>query len=459
MLYARHVRMAIEQQIQVKYPLYKMNRTMNKYIYYILLFLSVATMSDVKGQQVAKAESGTFLLKNGTLHTVTKGTYSGDLLIKNGKIAEIGPTISEAGATIIDCTGKHIYPGLIDSGCKLGLAEIGSISLSNDFQEHGTFVPQMKALTAVNPNSVSIPVTRVNGVTTVFTKPEGGTFSGTGAVIDLFGYTPAQMSCGSERVVMQFPTTGRRGRWDRRKDTDIKSEAENALKKINELWADILNYHRIDSSATAQKATWNRNNPAMDAMLPIVRREEPLFIEVNAKDDIVSALDWIKSKNIRAVLTGVAEGWRIADQIAAAGIPIITGPVLSLPRRDNDRYDAAYTNPAKLLEAGVKVALRTNGAENTRNLPFNAGFAAAYGMGKDEALKAVTINAAEIFGIDNMYGSLDKGKVANLFIADGDPFETKTQIEKLFIRGWNVPLESRHTLLNDEFLHRLPGLE
>ena len=431
---------------------------MNTYIKHIIFILLASTITAMYGQQVKKAETGTFLLKNGTLHTVTHGTFTGDLLIKNGKIAEIDQTISEAGATLIDCTGKHIYPGLIDGGCQLGLAEIGSISLTKDFQEHGNFIPQMKALTAVNPNSVSIPVTRVNGVTTVFTKPEGGTFPGTGAVIDLFGYTPEQMSCGAERVVMQFPSTGRRGRWDRRKDSDIKTEAENALKKINELWDDILNYHRIDSTATAQKATWNRNNPAMDAMLPIVRREQPLFIEANAKDDIEAALDWINSKNIKAVLMGVAEGWRIADKIAAAGIPVITGPVLSLPRRDNDRYDAAYTNPAKLSQAGVKVAIRANGAENTRNLPFNAGFAAAYGMGREEALKAVTLNTAEIFGIDKLYGSLDKGKIANLFITDGDPFETKTQIEKLFIRGWNVPLESRHTLLNDEFLYRSPGL-
>ncbi len=156
---------------------------------------------------------------------------------------------------------------------------------------------------------------------------------------------------------------------------------------------------------------------------------------------------------------GVAEGWRVAEKIAKAGIPVITGPVLSLPRRESDRYDVPYTNASKMHKAGVKVALRTDNAENTRNLPFNAGFAAAYGMGTEEALKSVTIIPAEIFGISDKYGSIEKGKVANIFVADGDPFETKTRIEKLFIRGWDIPLESRQTLLYDEFLERTPGIK
>jgi imidazolonepropionase-like amidohydrolase len=195
----------------------------------------------------------------------------------------------------------------------------------------------------------------------------------------------------------------------------------------------------------------------MDALLPIVNGTQPLFIEVNSKNDIEKALEWVADKKLKAVFMGVAEGWRVADKIAKAKIPVIVGPVLSVPRRDNDRFDAAYTNPGKLAKAGVKVAIRTDNAENTRNLPFNAGFAAAYGMGVDEALKAVTINAAEIFGVAEKYGSIERGKVANIFISSGDPFETKTAIEKLFIRGWDIPLESRQTLLYDEFLDRSTG--
>jgi imidazolonepropionase-like amidohydrolase len=359
---------------------------------------------------------------------------------------------------VINCTGKRIYPGFIDAGSRLGLVEIDAVSVTNDFSEHGDFVPHMKALTAVNPNSVSIPVTRVNGVTSVFAKPEGSTFPGTGALIDLFGYSPEQMSCGSERVVMRFPSTGRRGRWDRRSDEDIKKDAEKALKNINDIWESALTYHKIDSTAKAQNQVWTKNNPQMDALMPIVRGKEPIFIEVNSKADIEAALNWVAEKKMKAVFMGVAEGWRVADKIAKAKIPVITGPVLSTPRRDQDSYDAPYTNASKMQKAGVKVAIRTDNAENTRNLPFNAAFAAAYGMGVEEALKSITINAAEIFGIADKYGSIEKGKVANLFICDGDPFEMKTRIEKLFIRGWDVPLESRQTLLYDEFLERTPGV-
>jgi imidazolonepropionase-like amidohydrolase len=424
-----------------------------------LTFLGfLLAITPLYAQQVKKAEKAAILLRNATLHTVSRGTVSGDLLIRDGLIADIGTNLAiHSGTAVLDCSGKHVYPGFIDGGSKVGLAEIGSISVTNDFSELGDFIPHMKALTAVNPNSVSIPVTRVNGVTTVFAKPEGSTFPGTGALIDLFGYTPDQMSCGSERVVMQFPSTGRRGRWDRRSDEDIKKETEKALKNIDQVYESAIQYARIDSAAKADRQSWTTNNPQMEALLPVIRGQQPLFVEANSYTDITALLDWISNKKIKVVLTGASEGWRVADRIARAGIPVITGPVLSVPRRENDRYDAMYTNAGKMAGAGVKVAIRTDESENTRNLPFNAGFAAAYGMGTDEALRAITLTPAEIFGVQERYGSLDKGKVANLFVATGDPFEMKTRIEKLFIRGWDIPLESRHTLLYDEFLERTPG--
>lgn len=408
------------------------------------------------GQQVGKAVSGIFLLKNGTIHTVTNGTFVGDILLKDGKIAEVGKIIALADMKVVDCTNKHIYPGFIDSGSRLGLVEINAISVTNDFNELGDFIPHMKALTAINPNSVSIPITRLNGVTTVFAKPEGSTFPGTGALIDLFGYNPEQMSCGSERVIMKFPSTGRKGRFDKRTDEDIKKDAEKTLKNLNDIWSNALTYSIIDSTSKADKQRWIKNNPQMDALLPIVKKEMPLFIEVNAKNDIESALAWIEEKKIKAVLMGVAEGWRVADKIAKAKIDVITGPILNTPRRENDRYDVAYSNAAKMTKAGVRVAIRTDNAENTRNLPFHAGFAAAYGMGVEDALKSITIIPAQIFGVDDSYGSIEKGKVANILIASGDPFEPKTKIEKIFIRGWDLPYESRQTLLYDEFLHRTP---
>lgn len=415
-------------------------------------------MATVGAQMVGKSESGPFLLKNATIHTISKGDFVGDIYLENDVIAKVGTALQPKGNyTTIDCTGKHIYPGMIDLGTQLGLSEIESISVTNDYNEVGDVIPQMEAITAVNPNAVTIPVTRTNGITTVLVSPKGGRFPGTAALIDLHGYTPAQMDAGFRAVVMNFPSSGRRGRFDRRTDEDIKKDNEKAFKKLNEVWEEAVLYSKLDSAATSQKSALPGYQPEMEALKSVVRKEKQLFIEVNKNTDIILALDWIKKTGVKAVLTGVAEGYRLADKIAAAGVPVITGPVMDTPRRSYDRYDAPYTNAARMMKAGVKVAIRSDEAENVRNLPFNAGFAAAYGMGKEEAYKAISLIPAEILGMSDKYGSIEEGKMANLFISNGDPFETKTTIEQVFIRGWKIPMENRHTLLYDEFLQRLPG--
>ncbi len=427
----------------------------------IIVFLLVAFSLEVSGQN-AKGKTGTFALTNATIETVTNGTISnGTIILKDGIIAEIGANVTiPDGAEQIDCSGQTIYPGMIEGGGRLGLVEVNSDPRTRDYNEIGDVIPQMKALTAVNPNSVLIPVTRVSGVTTSLAVPAGGLFPGTASLVNLHGYTPDQMYAGFEGVVMNFPATGRSSRWDRRSDEDIKKEAEKALKKLNEVWQRANEYHRIDSTLKASgKSEKLEYYPEMEALLPVVRGEQKLLIEVNAADDIEAAIEWVADKDIDVVFTGVSEGWRKAQEIADANIPVIVGPVLSIPNRQYDRYDRAYTNPGVMQKAGVKVAVKSGDAENVRNLPYNAGFAATYGMGKEEALKAITIIPAQIFGVDDKLGSLEKGKSATLFVTDGDPFETKTQVKYVFIEGWMIPLESRHTKLYDEFLERQPGLE
>src|SRR5690606_22187411 len=207
----------------------------------------------------------------------------------------------------------------------------------------------------------------------------------------------------------------------RRSDEDVKNDAEKVRKKLDEIWEKAVAFHRL-STVNAEMDYY----PEMKQLARVVSGELPLLVEVNVANDIKLAIDWLQGKKINAILTGVAEGWKVAEEIAASNFPVITGPVLSLPTRQSDRFDAAYANPGKMMEAGVKVALRTNDAENVRNLPFNAGFAAAYGMGKENALKSVTIVPAEILGVEEHLGSIEPGKSATLFVSDGDPFETKT---------------------------------
>lgn len=428
-----------------------------KYILTIVLTLIGSCM--ISAQMINKSVSGTFLLKGGTIHTVTNGNIQGDVLIKDGIIAEVGTNLSAEGK-IIDCSGKHIYPGFIDSGTRLGLAEIGAISLSNDHNELGDFIPHMQALTAVNPNSVSIPVTRTNGVTTVLTKPSGGLFSGTAALIDLHGYTPEQMYAGFKGIILNFPMSGKKHRWDKRSKEDIKKDEEKAMKNLDDIWTKAILYAKIDSVRMIKKHESDQYNPQMEAMKGVLNGTTPLMIEVNKKSDILNAIKWATEKEIpNVVLTGVSEGYRVTKEIKESGFPVITGPILSVPRRAAARYDVAYKNAGVMQQAGIRVAIRTNEAENVRNLPFNAAFAATYGMGVEEALKAITIIPAEIFGVSDHLGSIEKGKHANLFVCDGDPFEMKTTISKLYIGGYDVPIESRHTLLYDEFLERDPGLK
>ncbi len=422
------------------------------------LAIALVLIGFVVQAQNPKAKSGTFALTHASIETVTKGIVTnGTVLIEKGKITAVGTNVTiPSDATVIDCTGKWIYPGMIDGGTRLGLLEIGQIPQASDEDESGQVIPQMKALTAVNPNSVLIPVTRISGVTTVITAPGGGMFPGTAALINLFGYVPDQMYAGFEGVVMNFPNQSKKGYYDRRTEEEIKKDVEKATKQMNDVWDKAVQYHKLDSASKGKGLTYY---PEMTAFLPVIRGEQALMIEVNAANDIKAALKWVADRKIKKVIfTGVAEGWRLADEIAKSKIAVVVGPVLEQPARDYDRYDKPYANAGLLKKAGVKVALRTSQAENIRNLPYFAGFAATYGLGREEALKAITIIPAEIFGVADKLGSIEVGKIANVFVCDGDPFETKTNIHHVFIDGWQIPMVSRQTQLYEEFLKRDPGL-
>ncbi|WP_209328753.1 amidohydrolase family protein [Lunatimonas salinarum] len=425
--------------------------------HFLALVYILASASNLFGQEegsVLKAEKGKFLLKSGTLVTVTQGILADtDLLIEDGKIKRIGKMLPEADAQVIDCKAKFVYPGFIDSGTRLGLVEVNSLEETRDYQEIGQVTPNMQALVAVNPNAVAIPVTRVSGVTTVLSLPSGGLFPGTSALIHLNGYTPDQMYAGFKGIVLAFPNTGRMGPNDTRNEETVKKEAEEAIQRLDEVWENAAEYHKLHNAGASLGYY-----PEMAQLAKVLNKELPLIIEVNVAGDILSAIEWIKDKDIRVVFSGVSEGWRVAEQLAKSGIPVIAGPILALPPRQSDRYDIAYANPGLMAKAGVKVALRTNEAENVRNLPFHAGFAATYGMGQEEALKAVTIHPAEIFGLEMEIGSLEEGKIANLFVSDGDPFEPRSQIVQVFIQGYKIPLTNRQIRLYQEFLERSPGL-
>ncbi len=422
------------------------------------LFTLIVACSTVSAQEL-KGEYGSFALTNAEIHTITKGVIqSGTVIIRNGKIDEIyTEPNTPKDCHIINCQGQRIYPGFIDGGTGIALKEVGSVSLTNDRNEVGSFTPHMKALTAVNPNSTHIAINRTSGVLTAVTSPSGGTFPGQAALINLHGYTPDQMYAGWTGLVLNYPRTGKRNRWDQRSEEDIKKDDEKNKKEFNLAWENAQRYLDILSKSTDNNLDYN---PEIETIAEVLRGNMTLYLIVNREKEIRAAIEWLNKLEIsNVVLVGLSEGWRLADEIAQTGFPAIVGPVLSNPNRAYDPYDAPYANAAKLAEAGVKIALRSDQEENVRNLPFHAGFAAAYGLGHDEAIKAITINSAEILGVADHLGSIEKGKSANLFVCDGDPLEPKTQVTQIFIGGWNIPVSNRQIRLYEEFLERDPGLK
>lgn len=429
----------------------------NTFVAIVTLFLGLNITAEA--QITEKPEFGKFAITGATIHTVTNGTIeNGILLIDGNEIAFVGHNIKITSEyKQIDAAGKHVYPGFIDSWTALGLVEISAVPVTVDNQELGDFNPNMDAFTAFNPHSASVPVTRVSGVTTVLSAPGSGIIAGKAALMDLWGYSPDSMSVKKNAaLVMELPSSTGGGWWDDRSEEEIKKEYEREMKEINEFFEKARFYDRMMKAFEADPSgkTKPDHDPRMEAMREVLAGEVPIAIEVSRKQEILDAIEWTESQDgMNFIFVGAEEGWRVADKIAKAGIPVLTN-TLYTPSRDYDHYQKPYQNPALMMEAGVKVAIVSDDTENSRNVPFEAGYAAAYGMGQEEAIKALTIHPAEIFGVDDKLGSLEAGKQANLFISDGDPLEPMTNIEQVFIKGFKIPMQSRHSQLYDEFLDR-----
>lgn len=423
----------------------------------LVITLLAATVA--QAQITQKATYGKFAITNATVHTVTNGVIeNATVLIEGEKIIYVG---TKADITddyeVIDASGKHVYPGFMDSGTKLGLVEVGSLDLTKDADELGQFDPQMRAFTAINPNSVAIPVTRVSGVTHVISLPVGGSISGMATLIDLYGYSADSMAVLSNAALhLNWPSSTKRGWWDDRSPKEVKEEYMKQIEELNEFWGKAVFYNKM--MASYENSPGNKVQPDIDAQLDAMRQvvtgEIPVIISVGKEKDILKAIDWTKEhEEASFILAGCQEGWRVAEQIADAGLPCLVS-TLYTPMRDYVNYQRPYQNPGMLHKAGVKIAIATGGTENVRNLLYHAGYAAAYGLGREAALKAVTIWPAQIFGVADKLGSLEAGKQANLFIATGDPFEPVTHITQVFIRGYKIPMVSRQSRLYKEFLHR-----
>ncbi|HUR81687.1 MAG TPA: amidohydrolase family protein, partial [Thermoanaerobaculia bacterium] len=296
--------------------------------------------------------------------------------------------------------------------------------------------------------------------THLVSTPEGGIISGQSALIQLIGWTPQEMVVKSPTAVhIRFPRLRSGGFGDQAQDEDAEKEQRKAYTKDVDKLRDLLRDAQASGRAAAARASSKSvqrfdRDLVLEALVPAVERRVPVVMHANLARDIRAALAFADEFKLEVILSGAQDVGRVVDEVKRRNIPVILGPILSLPQREDDPYDLLFTNAKTLLDAGVQFAIQSSDAHNTRNLPYHAGSCAAYGLPKDEALKAVTIYPARIWGVADKLGSLEVGKNASLILTDGDPLEMRTNIRRVFISGEDVPMESRHTLLYEKFKKR-----
>lgn len=377
----------------------------------------------------------------------------GNILLKDGKIEDIGQNVSiPQDADVYDAQGLVAYPGMIDSYCYLGLQEIGAVSATVDSRETGQFNPQVKAVEALWPDSMHIPIAMSNGITTAVVVCTGGLVSGQVGMIRLTGWTPEEMVIKSSVAMhIQFPSVPR----IRRRETQPQEQTSKRIEELKELLNEVRFYQKRKEAA--------QNNPRLplpefdeklEFLIPVVKGELPVLISVYADKDIKAAIQFVKDEKLKAIFFGITDGWKVAEEIKKSGIPVVYGSLYAMPSEWDDGYDAFYRNPAVLAKAGVVFSFSSQSASLAKDLPYHAAKAAAFGLDKREALKGVTIYPAQIFGVDDSLGSLEKGKVANIVLADGDILELSTNIKHVFIDGKEMDLSNRYTQLLERYKKR-----
>jgi len=373
-------------------------------------------------------------LVGGTIHTVSGETLGeGTLLFEKGTITAIGQEVAlPEGTQVIPVQGKHVYPSFIDAYTQLGLVEIESVRATIDYQEAGVFNPNVKSWVAVNPDSELIPVTRANGVLLVLSAPTGGLISGRSAVLQLDGWS-------TEDLVLQTDVA-MHANWPSRR------ERESSLVPLREYFVRARDYQ------TARQAV-SENHPMdlrLEAMQLVLQGSLPLMVSADSLADIQAAVGFAVEQRVRLIIHGGYDAVECAELLKQHQIPVIVAGTYRLPLRAGDAYDAAYSLPNRLREAGVTYCLASGGlfsGTGVRNLPYHAATAVGFGLPDDEALKSITLYPAQVLGIADRVGSLETGKDATLFICSGDPLDVDCTVEEAYIQGRKIEMNDRHKRL------------
>lgn len=418
----------------------------------ILLSLFVSSLALANFYVPGKKQDHPILLKGGDLYTVSGGVLAQtDLLFENGRITEIAKNVSApANTEIIDVSGKRVYPGLIDGASTLGLTEIDAVRGTLDKNEVGNITPEVQSHIAYNADSELTPTVRSNGVLTALIAPEGGTISGRSSLINLDGWTKEDaMEKMNVGVHINWPRASISTAWwiEKTPEEQKKEMAENRL-KLRDAFESARAY------ATAKKAgTLTQTDLRWEAMAPVFDKQLIVFINANDMRQIQEAVKFALEQDIRIVIVGGAESYRVAPLLKQHNIPVILGRTQAQPTREDDDYDLAFKLPKLLREAGVSFCLSYNYSSwGSRSLPFQAAQAVAFGLDRETALRSLTLSSAEILGVEKDLGSLEVGKKATIVVSDGDILDPITQrVVHAFIGGRKVDLNNKHKQLYEKY--------
>jgi imidazolonepropionase-like amidohydrolase len=356
---------------------------------------------------------------------------------------------SSASVQRIDCTGKRVYPGLFNANGEIGLVEIDAVRATRDQSETGSINPNVRAEVGVNPDSELIPVARSNGVLLSVTAPAGGLLSGSSAVLQLDGWTWEDMTLkGSIGMNVVWPRMApARAWWMRDTERQQNQKRDEALKQISQTIADARAY--LLSKKSNPEADFDAR---WEAMIPLLEGKIPLIVEANAQMQIESAVAFAAKEKLKRGIVGGYDAVLCADLLKKYDVPVIIDGVQRMPTRRGDDYDAAFTLPARLKDAGIRFCIAADrGASLVRNLPYHAATAAAFGLSEDDAIKSITLWPAQILGVADRVGSIEPGKDATLIVCDGDILETPTHVERAFIQGRQIDLSNKQTKLWDKY--------